>query len=99
MSTRNLIANYSRAPRVVRPAFVTFPELTTAIYARIRETVPTFLITPSIEKRIHDLWMLGAPHPQTWSRRLLLPTQMQKLAHELGQEVGAQVMKSQGQHA
>ena len=91
----DLIKAYDKKnTRKIYPVFVTFQELTAAIYARIRATHPGFVVTWSIETRIHDLWMLGAPHPQMWERRLLLPNQLKQLAREIGQEIGAQVMRN-----
>lgn len=88
-----LIDNYNRPNLLVRPVFVTFDFLCQAIYATIRKTHAGFIPTPSIEARIRDLWLLGAPHPQTWQRRLLLPREYKQLAREIGREVGAQITR------
>lgn len=97
-----LIPNYSQSKQRVRPQAVTFAYLCESIYATIRKTAPSFVPTPSIERRIHDLFWLCPPDlahrcppfPHECPR-WLLPGPFQRLAHELGQEVGAQVVKEQ----
>ena len=91
-----LIDNYSQTARRVTPQSVTFTELCLAIYATIRQSAPTFIPTLSIEYRIHDLFNLCPPDLNREGARWLLPIPMQKLAHELAQEVGAQVLHKEG---
>lgn len=96
MSHVALISNYSQAPNAVRPQSLTFAELTLAIYATIRKNAPGFIPTLSTEYRIHDLFILCPPDLAHEGARWLLPGPMQRLARELAQEVGAQVLKGQG---
>ncbi len=95
-----LILNYSQTPNAVRAQSVTFSRLCTAIYTTIRASAPGFVPTPSVEWRIHDLFRLCPPdlaHTcppfEHECPRWLLPRQFQQLAHELAQEIGAQVVK------
>lgn len=91
----SLIANYSQRPQRVTPQSVTFPQLAALIYTTIRQTAPTFIPSMSIEYRIHDLFNLCPPDLQHEGARWLMPTPMQKLAKEIAQEVGAQVLKGE----
>lgn len=88
-----LIENYSRPKNVVRPQSVTFAQLCNAIYATIHETAPSFIPTPRVEWRIHDLFVMCPPDLQHEGARWLMPGQFQKLARELAQDVSAQVLK------
>lgn len=90
-----LIANYSQARQHVRPQSVTFDALCNAVYATIRETAPSFIPTPRVEYRIHDLFVLCPPDLQREGARWLLPGHFQKLAREIAEDVGAQIVKGQ----
>ena len=90
-----LVANYSQHKQRVRPQAVTFDALCNAVYATIRETAPSFIPTPRVEYRIHDLFVLCPPDLQREGARWLLPGHFQKLAREIAEDVGAQIVKGQ----
>ncbi len=64
--------------RIEHGYFITYPELVKYIYGRW-----SLVQSERADKEIHDLWMLGAPHPMTWARRLIIPSQLAKLIQEL----------------
>ena len=86
-----LLRNYSRAPRAVMPMFVTFPELQAAVYGAF----PHFRLVKWLDQELHDLWYMGAPSPNPgeMGKRLILPTQYQKWAREVGEKMSAEILK------
>lgn len=92
MKSNRLLVNYARAPRAVTPMFVTFPELRAAVYGAF----PHFRQFKWLDAEMHDLWALGAPSPNPgeWDKRLILPTQYQKWAREVGQKMSAELLNT-----
>jgi hypothetical protein len=71
----------------MRNIFYTYDELLSMILG----TYPGAASIKWLRDDLRSLWVMGAPHPQTWERRMILPSQWKRFAHDVGQKIGQEM--------
>ena len=62
-----------------------------ALRAMLFTQYPEMAQVPWIDDALNELWQAGTPHPKTWERRMIKPSDWKRFAHDVAQRIGREV--------